>query len=75
MVLLYILTLYIIIKLILFLPMQKANYDYTIDSDIKQLEKITKLTTGQDEDFTRGCLLYYDCTKDHCKLISINVSM
>ena len=46
MVLLYIITLYIIIKLILFLPMQKANYDYTIDSDIKQLEKITKLTTG-----------------------------
>ena len=32
-------------------------YDQAIDSDIKQYKETRKLTTGQGEDFTAGCLL------------------
>ena len=37
----------------------KNFYDRLIDSDIKLYEEIRKLTTGQGEDYTTGCLL--DC--------------
>ena len=35
----------------------KKIYDQSVDSDIKRYEEIRKLTTGQDEDYTTGCLL------------------
>ena len=38
----------------------KNFYSRPIDSDIKQYEEITKLTTKQGEDYTTGCLLNYD---------------
>ena len=31
--------------------------DQVIDSDIKRCEEIRKLTTGQGQDYTTGCLL------------------
>ena len=37
--------------------------DQAVDSDIKQFEEIRKLTTGQGEDYTTGCLLDYDYIK------------
>ena len=49
----------------------KNFYDQPIDSDIKQYEKIRKLTTGQGADYTTGCLLDYDYIKNHYKLIAI----
>ena len=36
---------------------EKNFYEQPIDCDIKQYEEIIKLTTGQDEDYTAGCLL------------------
>ena len=41
----------------------KNVYDQAIDSDIKQYEEIKKLTTGQGEDYTTGCLLDYEYVK------------
>ena len=46
-------------------------YDQTTDSDIKRYEEIWKLTTGQGEDDTTGCLLDYDYIKNHYRLTLI----
>ena len=35
----------------------------SIDSNIKRYEEIRKLTTGQNQDYTTGCLLDYDYIK------------
>ena len=41
------------------IPNGKNVYDQPINSDMKRYEEIRKLTTGQDEDYTTGCLLDY----------------
>ena len=38
----------------------KNFYNQPVDSDIKQYKEIRKLTIGQGEDCTIGCLLDYD---------------
>ena len=38
----------------------KNFYHQYINSDIKRYEEIRKLTTGQEENYTTGCLLDYD---------------
>ena len=45
----------------------------TVDSDIKRYEEI-KLTTGQSEDKTTGCLLNYEYIKNHYRLIAVDLS-
>ena len=45
--------------------MEKKFYDQAIDSDIKWYKEIRKLTTGQDKDYTTGCLSYCDYIKNH----------
>ena len=52
----------------------KNFYDQASDSDIKQYEEIIKLTTGQGEDCTTGCLLGYDYIKNHSRLIVVDLS-
>ena len=42
---------------------EKNFYDQTIDSDIKWYEEIRKLTAGQGDDYTTGCLLDYNYIK------------
>ena len=54
--------------------MEKNIYDQAIDSDVKRYEEIRKLTTGQGEDYTTQCSLDYDYTKNHCRLIAIDLS-
>ena len=53
----------------------KNFYDQAIDSDIKKYiyQEITKLTTGQGEDYTTGCFLYYDYNKNHYRLIAVHL--
>ena len=36
--------------------------------------EIRKLTTGQGEDYTAGCLLDYDYIKNRCRLIAVDLS-
>ena len=52
----------------------KNFYHQPIDSDIKPYKEITKLTAGQGEDYTTGCLLDYDYIKNYCRLIVFDLS-
>ena len=49
-------------------------YDQTIDSDIKRYKEIRKLTTVQSKDYTKGCLLDYDCIKNHYTLKTVDLN-
>ena len=42
-------------------------------SDIKRHEEIRKLTTGQEEDYTTGCLLDYEYIKNHYRSIAVDL--
>ena len=53
---------------------RKNFYDQAIDSDIKREKEIRKLTTGQGEDYTTGCLLNYEYIKNHYRLITVDLS-
>ena len=57
-----------------FLRIIKKNDQLVDHSDIKRYEEIRKLTTGQGEDYTTGCLSDYEYIKNHCKLISVDSS-
>ena len=48
--------------------------DQPSDSDIKRYEEIRKLTTDQGEDFATGCLLDYDCIKNHYRLVAVDLN-
>ena len=52
----------------------KRFHSQVFDSDIKQYEEIRKLTTGQGEDYTSGCLVDYDYIKNHYRLITVDLS-
>ena len=41
---------------------------------MKRYEKIRKLTAGQGEDYTTGCLLDYVYIKNHYRLIAVDLS-
>ena len=51
----------------------KNFFDQAIDSNIKRYEKIRKLTTGQGEDYTTGCL-DYGYIKNHYRLIAVDLN-
>ena len=51
------------------------NFDVQqVDSDIKRNEEIKKLTAGQGEGYTTGCLLDYDYIKNQYGLIAVDLS-
>ena len=45
-------------------------FDQPVDNDIKTYESIWKITTGQGDDYTIGCLLDYSSFKKHYKMIA-----
>ena len=49
-------------------------YDQPFDSDIKRLEELSKLKTGQGGDYTTGCSLGYDYIKRHHRLVTVDLS-
>ena len=51
----------------------EKTYDQAVDSDITQYEEIRKLTAGQGEDYTTGCLLDY-YIKNNYKLIATDLN-
>ena len=53
--------------------MKKTFMTNPIDSDIKRYEEIRKLTTGQGEDYTTGCLLNYKYIKNHYRVIAVDL--
>ena len=40
----------------------------------KTFDNIRKITTGQDDDYTTGCLLEYPYSKKYYKLLAIDLS-
>ena len=52
----------------------KYNFDQPINSMTKTYENIRKITTGQGDDYTTGCLLDYPYLKNHYKMIAIDLS-
>ena len=46
----------------------KAFYNRPIDSDLNTDGEMRKLTIRQDENYTTGCILDYDYTKNHQSL-------
>ena len=63
-----------IIKNYSFIINGKNFYDQLIDFYRKWYEEIRKLTIGQGEDYTTGCLWDYDYIKNHDRLIAVDLS-
>ena len=54
--------------------MEKTFFDKTINNMIKTYENIRKITIGQGDDYTTGCLLDYTYFKKYYKMIAIDLS-
>ena len=54
--------------------MEKMCYDQPIDDLIKQFDEVRKVSTGQADDSTTGCLLDYTYFKDINRLIAVEYS-
>ena len=52
----------------------KNFFDQPINSMIKTYENIRKITIGQGDDYTTGCLLDYTYFKKYYKMIAIDLS-
>ena len=52
----------------------KNVFDQPINDMIKTYENIRKITIGQGDDYTTGCLLDYTYFKKYCKMIGIDLS-
>ena len=48
-------------------------YDQPINDLIKQYHEVRKISTGQGNDNTTGCLLDYAYFKDNCRLIVVDL--
>ena len=50
----------------------KDFYDQAINSDINRFKEIRKLTKGQGEDYTSGCLLDYEYIESYYRLMAVD---
>ena len=48
-------------------------YDQPINDLIKQYDEVRKVSTGQGDDYTTGCLLGYAYFKDNYRLIALDL--
>ena len=53
---------------------RKNFFDQPINNMIKTYENIRKVTIGQGDDYTTGCLLDYSYFKKYCKMIAVDLS-
>ena len=49
-------------------------YDQPINDQIEKYVEIRKIATRKGDDYTTGCLLDYQCFKDHYQLIAVDLS-
>ena len=49
-------------------------YDQPINDLIKQDDEVRKVSAGQDDDYTTGCLLDFAYFKNNCRLIAADLS-
>ena len=52
----------------------KKIFDQPVKNYIRTYENIRKISTGQEDDCTTGCLLGYNYFKEHYKMIAIDLS-
>ena len=50
-------------------------YDQPINDLIKQYDEVRKVSTGQGDDYTKGCLLDYAYFKENYRLIAVDLSI
>ena len=49
-------------------------YDQSINDLIKQYDEVRKISTGQGDDYTTGCLLDFAYFEKHYRLIAVDLS-
>ena len=49
-------------------------YDQAINDSIKQYDEIRKISIGQGDDYTTGCLLYFAYFKEKYRLMAADLS-
>ena len=49
-------------------------YDHSINDSMKQYDEIRKISTGQDDDYTTGCLLDFAYFEKKYRLIAADLS-
>ena len=49
-------------------------YDRSTNDQIKKYDEIRKIATGEGDDYTTGCFIYYQYFKDHYQLIAVDLS-
>ena len=52
----------------------KNIFDQLVKNNIRTYDNIRKISTGQGDDYTTGCLLDYNYFKEHYKMIAIDLS-
>ena len=52
----------------------KFFFDQPINSDLKTYDNIRKISTGNGDNYTIGCLLDYIYLKNYYKMIAIDLS-
>ena len=52
----------------------KNVFDQLVKSSARTYDSILKITTGQWDDYTTGCLLNYNCFNNNYKMIAIDIS-
>ena len=52
----------------------KNIFDQSINRGLKTYENIRKITTGQGDNYTTGCLLNYSYFTENCNIIAIALS-
>ena len=49
-------------------------YDQLVNDPIKQYDEVRKISTGQGDDYTTGCLLDFTYFEKNCRLIAADLS-
>ena len=54
--------------------MEENFYDQPINDSIKQYDEVRKISTGQGDDYTTGCLFDFAYFEKNCRLIPADLS-
>ena len=52
----------------------KNFFDQPVKSNMRTYDNIQKIATGQGDDYTAGCLLYYNYFNNYYKMIAIDLN-
>ena len=52
----------------------KKSFEQPVKNYQIKYDNITKIATGQRDDYTTSCLLHYVYFKNYCKMIAIDLS-